>query len=101
MKILDGGIEREATEEEVAYINQSRLYNQLVAKKDRIAVLEQLLSESDYKIVKSQEYSLVGLSSPYDIETLHKERQDIRDEVNVLQAEVAEIEEKAGDNNDC
>lgn len=53
---------------------------------DQIADLKQQLSESDYKVTKCYECSLVGETLPYDIEALHKERQTIRDEINRLEA---------------
>ena len=53
--------------------------------KQKIAELQSQLSNTDYKITKCQEYSLVGLELPYDIEELHKERQAIRDEINKLE----------------
>ena len=52
----------------------------------QIADLKQQLSESDYKITKCYECSLVGEVLPYDIKELHKERQTIRGEINRLEA---------------
>lgn len=52
----------------------------------QIADLKRQLSESDYKITKCYECSLVGEVLPYDIKELHKERQTIRDEINKLEA---------------
>jgi hypothetical protein len=48
--------------------------------------LKEQLSESDYKIIKCYESSLIGETLPYDIEALHNERQTIRDEINRLEA---------------
>lgn len=51
------------------------------------------LAASDYKIIKMLEYSMLPASldsdsdvpmPPYDIETLHAERQEIRNEINRL-----------------
>jgi hypothetical protein len=53
---------------------------------NQINELETQLSATDYKVAKCWEYSLVGKTLPYDIETLHTERQAIRDEINRLQA---------------
>jgi hypothetical protein len=53
---------------------------------NQINELEIQLSATDYKVAKCWEYSLVGETLPYDIETLHTERQAIRDEINRLQA---------------
>lgn len=50
--------------------------------------LKEQLSESDYKIIKCYESSLIGETLPYDIEALHVERQAIRDEINRLEATI-------------
>lgn len=70
-------------------------YNQLVSefearkaeqqKQLEIAQLQKQLEDTDYKIIKCQEYSLAGLELPYDIEQLHNERQALRDKINELQ----------------
>ena len=52
------------------------------------------LDSTDYKIIKCSEYQLAGLESPYDITELHTERQALRDEINQLEAELAEAEAK-------
>ena len=72
-------------------------YNQLVSefearkveqqKQLEIAQLQKQLNDTDYKIIKCQEYSLAGLELPYDIEQLHNERQALRDKINELQAQ--------------
>lgn len=58
----------EPTAEEIAY--------------REIISLKAQLAESDYKITKAYEYTLVGLEIPYDIPALHAERQAIRDLIN-------------------
>lgn len=52
----------------------------------QIDELKQQLAESDYKVTKCYECSLVGEPLPYDIEALHTERQSIRDKINELEA---------------
>lgn len=52
---------------------------------DNIQKLKKLLNKSDYKIIKSYELFLLNKESSYDIESLHKERQQIRDEINKQQ----------------
>ena len=47
--------------------------------------LKSQLSNTDYKIIKCYEYNLAGLELPYDIEELHSERQDLRDQINELE----------------
>lgn len=54
-------------------------------KQTKIKELQSELNESDYKIIKCNEYKLAGLELPYDIEELHKQRQALRDEINKLQ----------------
>lgn len=70
-------------------------YNQLVSefeakkteqqKQMKIVQLQQQLNDTDYKIIKCQEYSLAGLELPYNIEELHTQRQSVRDQINELQ----------------
>ena len=48
----------------------------------KIDNLKEVLSSSDYKVIKCQEASLIGEQMPYDVDELHKERQSIRDEIN-------------------
>jgi hypothetical protein len=49
-----------------------------------IDILKKQLYETDYKIIKSNEYQLLGLEIPYDLESLHAERQAIREKINEL-----------------
>jgi hypothetical protein len=53
----------------------------------QIDVLKGRLAATDYQIIKSYEYNLVGLEPPYDIGTLHAERQAIRDQINTLEGD--------------
>ena len=53
---------------------------------ERLLYLHNAIAATDYKIIKTSEYNLVGLDPPYDIATLHAERQAIRDEINELEA---------------
>lgn len=57
-----------------------------VLMQSRIDELKAELAESDYKVTKCYEASLVGESLPYNITELHRERQSIRDEINRLEA---------------
>lgn len=47
--------------------------------------LEKELASTDYKIIKCYEYSLVGLDLPYDIQKLHAERENLREEIRSLE----------------
>ena len=54
-------------------------------KQARIDELKAQLATTDYKIIKCSEYQLAGVPLPYDIATLHAERQALRDEINQLE----------------
>lgn len=49
-----------------------------------ISKIQKQLSSTDYKIIKSYEYSLAGLELPYDIEDLNKERDLLRADINSI-----------------
>jgi len=51
-----------------------------------IDILKKQLADSDYKIIKSYEASLIGETTPYEIESLHNERQEVRDKINRLES---------------
>ena len=55
--------------------------------------LKSELQESDYKVIKCAEAMVVGAEMPYDVESLHKERQALRDKINELESEVQSGEE--------
>ena len=50
--------------------------------------LKSELQESDYKVIKCAEAMAVGADMPYDVASLHKERQALRDKINKLESEV-------------
>lgn len=52
---------------------------------EQIFGLKAVLEATDYKIIKSYEYQLVGLELPYDVTAIHAERQAIRDQINALE----------------
>lgn len=54
-------------------------------KRTQINALKATLEESDYKIIKCQEYALNNFELPYDIKSLHLERQAIRNQINELE----------------
>jgi hypothetical protein len=54
-----------------------------------IAELKKQLSETDFKIIKCFEYQFAGLELPYDIQTLHTERQALRDRINELESSLS------------
>lgn len=94
MIIIDAGVEREATAEEEVYIKKMHFYDEMMEKKMELSSLEKQLSDGDYKIIKSYEYSLMNIEIPYDMEQLHSERQNIRDRINSLREEIVDFEIK-------
>lgn len=56
-----------------------------------IQALKDGLSESDYKVAKCYEASLVGLEMPYNVGELHAERQAQRDRINELENKLLEV----------
>ena len=56
-----------------------------------LSEIERLKSElqaSDYKVIKCAEAMAVGAEMPYDVASLHKVRQALRDKINELESEV-------------
>lgn len=47
--------------------------------------LKSELQDSDYKVIKCAEAMAVGAEMPYDVASLHKERQALRDKINELE----------------
>lgn len=81
MKCYDNGVYREMTETEIMEIAESA---ELTAAQ-RINYLKLKLSKTDYKAIKYAE----GLISDEDYATVKAERQDWRNEINALEAEVS------------
>ena len=50
--------------------------------------LKSELQESDYNVIKCAEAMAVGAEMPYDVASLHKVRQALRDKINELESEV-------------
>lgn len=67
----------------IAYQYVKRFDVQAV-KKD-IQAMKDALTASDYKVAKCYEAYLLGGSLPYDIQTVHSERQTQRDKINELE----------------
>ena len=59
-----------------------------VPKSEEIERLKSELQESDYKVIKCAEAMAVGAEMPYDVASLHKVRQALRDKINELESEV-------------
>lgn len=79
IEILDGAYVFADTEEYKARIDEE-------TRVARIAELKTELDSTDYKIIKCSECQLVGLELPYDVLTLHAERQALREEINRLES---------------
>ena len=69
----------------VDYISDTE---QGIPKSSEIERLKSELQESDYKVIKCAEAMTVGAEMPYDVASLHKERQALRDKINELESEV-------------
>lgn len=54
--------------------------------KEEIVRLEAEIAASDYKVVKSYEYTLIGQKVPYDAVALHSQRQALRDRIGGLES---------------
>ncbi len=65
----------------VSYLSNEKI-------KEEILDLESSLNKTDYKVLKSYEYSLVGKVTPYNTMDLHQQRQLIRDRINLLQNQI-------------
>ncbi|MCR5755625.1 MAG: hypothetical protein K6G30_12540 [Acetatifactor sp.] len=78
----------EPTPEELAEAERQR---QIADLQSQINAKKALIQSTDYQIIKTYEYSLVGLEAEYDIAELHLQRQEIRDEINDLEEELAEL----------
>lgn len=50
--------------------------------------LKSELQERDYKVIKCAEAMAVGAEMPYDMASLHKERQALRDKINELEQQL-------------
>lgn len=76
----------------IPYYNGDRISFRYLKKfdyqaiKNKIIKLQEELASSDYKIIKCYESFLVTEDMPYDIHSIHVERQNIRDKINELKA---------------
>lgn len=76
----------ELTEEEIAEIEQN---NKIVDLQNKISNLKHQLESDDYIIIKLYELSLVGeTSTEYDVDKIHIERDNLRNQINVLEEEL-------------
>lgn len=81
-------VQPEPTEEELAELARQQQISQVNAQ---IADLKNRIAASDYKVIKTYEYTLMGEQTEYDMETVHAERQALRDQINMLETQLADL----------
>lgn len=81
-------VQPEPTEEELAEMAKQQQISQLTAQIDG---LKARIAASDYKVIKTYEYTLLGEQTEYDMETVHAERQALRDQINTLETQLADL----------
>lgn len=81
-------VQPEPTEEELAEQERQQQISQLTAQIDD---LKTRIAASDYKVIKTYEYTLLGEQTEYDMETVHAERQALRDQINTLETQLADL----------
>ena len=62
--------------------------DECVPKSAEIERLKSELQASDYKVIKCAEALTIGAEMPYDVASLHKERQALRDKINELEEQL-------------
>ena len=85
-------VQPEPTDEELAEQERQQQISQVIAQIDD---LKARIAASDYKIIKTYEYTLLGEQTEYDIEAVHAERQALRDQINTLETQLADLTETA------
>lgn len=81
-------VQPDPTEEELAEMERQQQISQVTAQ---INDLKARIAASDYKIIKTYEYTLLGEQTEYDIEEVHAERQALRDQINTLETQLADL----------
>ena len=81
-------VQPEPTEEELAEQARQQQISQVIAQIDD---LKARIAASDYKIIKTYEYTLLGEQTEYDIEAVHAERQALRDQINALETQLSDL----------
>lgn len=79
--------------EESQIVNNEQVVDDNGLLLSEIERLKSELQESDYKVIKCAEAMTVGAEMPYDVASLHKVRQALRDKINELEMEVQSVEE--------
>mgnify|MGYP002761873756 CR=1 FL=1 len=81
-------VQPEPTEEELAEQKRQQQISQVTAQIDG---LKAQIAASDYKVIKTYEYTIIGEQTEYDMETVHAERQVLRDQINSLETQLADL----------
>ena len=81
-------VQPEPTEEELAEQARQQQISQLTAQIDD---LKARIAASDYKVIKTYEYTLLGEQTEYDMEAVHAERQALRGQINTLETQLADL----------
>ena len=81
-------VQPELTEEEKVELARQQQISQVIAQIDD---LKARIAASDYKIIKTYEYTLLGEQTEYDIEAVHAERQALRDQINTLETQLSDL----------
>ena len=85
-------VQPEPTEEELAEQARQQQISQLTVQ---INDLKAQIAASDYKVIKTYEYDLLGEQTGYDMEAVHAERQALRDQINSLETQLADLNANA------
>ena len=85
-------VQPELTEEEKVELARQQQISQVITQIDD---LKARIAASDYKIIKTYEYTLLGEQTEYDIEAVHADRQALRDQINTLETQLADLTETA------
>lgn len=81
-------VQPEPTEEELAEQARQQQISQVTAQIDG---LKAQIAASDYKIIKTYEYDLLGEQTEYDMQAVHAERQALRDQINTLETQLSDL----------
>lgn len=81
-------VQPEPTEEELAEQARQQQISQLTVQIDG---LKAKIAANDYKVIKTYEYDLLGEQTEYDMQAVHAERQALRDQINSLETQLADL----------
>ena len=80
-------------------VDKITLYWEIVEDPEKvrqeIARVQEQIAESDYKVIKSYEYVMAGITPPYDPLVLHSERQALRDQIEEMEFRLAPVDDSS------